>query len=200
MSPPDVSARCDAVVLAAGAATRFDGAKLLAPFRDRPLVSWSVEAALAAPVETVTVVLGSRADDVATTLDAITDSRLRTVTCSDWQTGLSASLRCGLKALPTDCRAALIFLGDMPNVDPGVAAKLLRAVLDGAPAALPEFAGMPGHPVAISGALFERLAALEGDRGARAVLEDIAGVVRIPVEDPGCIQDIDTKEDIDGLA
>lgn len=200
MSRPDASTGCHALVLAAGAATRFAGAKLLADFRSRPLISWPVQAALASPVETVTVVLGSSADDVQAAVDPIAEARLRSVRCADWQDGLSASLRCGLASLPPDCRAVLVFLGDMPNVSADTAARLIAAVLDGVPAALPEFAGMPGHPVAIARALFDRLRVLEGDRGARALLEHTEGVVRVPVDDPGCIQDIDTREDIDGLA
>ena len=44
-------------------------------------------------------------------------------------------------------------------------------------------------------ALFERVAQLEGDRGARALIKDHPGVVRLPVDDPGCIVDIDTRDD-----
>ena len=45
-------------------------------------------------------------------------------------------------------------------------------------------------------ALFERVAQLEGDRGARALIKDHPGVVRLPVDDPGCIVDIDTRDDL----
>ena len=200
MSRSDGSTGCHALVLAAGAATRFAGPKLTADFRGRPLIVWPVETALASPVEAVTVVLGSGADEVQAALDAVAEGGLRSVRCADWRNGLSASLRCGLASLPSDCRAALIFLGDMPNVNAATAARLIVAVLDGAPAALPEFAGMPGHPVAIASSLFDHLQALDGDRGARALLEHTEGVVRVQVDDPGCIQDIDTREDIHGLA
>lgn len=200
MSRSDAYRHCHSIVLAAGAATRFGGGKLLARFRDRPLVAWACRAALHSPVESVTVVLGSRADEVERALAALTDARLRTIRCRNWQDGLAASLRCGLACLPLECRAVLIFLGDMPNVDAGMTARLLDAVLNGATAALPEFAGLPGHPVALGSVFFDRIESLEGDCGARAFLKDDPGVMWIPVDNPGCIQDIDTREDIDGLA
>lgn len=200
MQPPDILPGCHAIVLAAGAGTRFDGAKLLAPLGDRPLIGWAVAAALAARVESVTVVLGARADRVRATLDAFSDARLRSMVCEDWAEGLSASLRCGLAALPADERAAAIFLGDMPRCRAAVADAMLERVLAGAPAAMPEFAGQPGHPVAIAPQLFGALRNLTGDRGARAVLEATPGAVRVPVEDAGCIEDVDARDDLERVA
>lgn len=200
MQPPDIPAGRHAIVLAAGAGTRFDGAKLLAPLDDRPLIGWAVAAALGARVETVTAVLGARADRVRDALEAFDDPRLRNVVCEDWAEGLSASLRCGLAALPDDSRAVAIFLGDMPRCSAAVADAMLERVLAGAPAAMPEFAGRPGHPVAIAPQLFGALGNLSGDRGARAVLEATPGIVRIAVDDPGCIEDVDARADLERLA
>src|SRR3546814_440450 len=51
MSQPDAHARCHGIVLAAGAATRFDGVKLLSDFRGQPLITWPVRTALGSPVD-----------------------------------------------------------------------------------------------------------------------------------------------------
>src|SRR3546814_20009963 len=85
----------------------------------------------------------------------------------------------------------------MPNLDARLAGRVLAEVLDGAPAAIPEFGRMPGHPVAVSSGLFVQLGLLDGDRGARSVLEDLDGVVRVETHRTGCIQAVDTKKDID---
>ena len=195
MSPREPFPRCHAIVLAAGGARRFQGSKLLATFRSRPLICHAVDAALNAPVETVTAVLGADANAMKRALADVDDPRLRTVRCANWHDGIAASLKCGVASLPPDCRGILLFLGDMPNVDRGQSPLLLQAVLDGALAALPEYEGTPGHPVAIAPTLFPLLAELEGDRGARALIKATTGVVYVPTDNPGCIEDIDTRAD-----
>lgn len=195
--PADSFAACHAIVLAAGGSSRFGGAKLLAPYRGAPLVSWSAGAALASRAATVTVVTGSRSVDVAGALAPRACERLHLVEAADWADGLSASLRTGLRALPADAGAALIFLGDMPDVSPSIADVALAAVLGGAPAALPTIDGIPGHPVAVASRLFPHLEKLLGDRGARSLLAGLDGVAEIACDDPGCIRDIDTRDDLD---
>lgn len=197
---PERLAGCHAVVLAAGAGSRFGSAKLLAPLRGQPLVRWSVEAALDTGCETVTVVLGAGAEAIATALAKHTDRRLHIVHCADWADGLSASLRGGIAALPSGAKAAVVFLGDMPQVSPALGDEVLRAVLAGAPAAYPAHAGQPGHPVALSSQLFPALDTLTGDRGARSILSGLAGVVVIDTDDPGCIADVDTPDDLARLS
>ncbi|PXA82726.1 nucleotidyltransferase family protein, partial [Caulobacter sp. D4A] len=49
--------RLEAIVLAAGAASRFGGGKLLADYRGRPLLDHALDTALAAPARGVTGVL-----------------------------------------------------------------------------------------------------------------------------------------------
>lgn len=194
MLPPEPG--CYAIVLAAGASTRFGGAKLIAVHRDRPLVHWAVTTALACKVERVFVILGARADQVRSALVGMGKDRLSFVACDEWQDGLSASLKCGIAALPQDAKAVLLFLGDMPDCDPALANELLDEVIAGAPAALPDFDGQAGHPVAFSHETFAGVAILEGDKGARALLESMPGIKRIRTQDQGCVRDIDRPDDM----
>jgi molybdenum cofactor cytidylyltransferase len=197
-SPPDPAIRADtqALVLAAGAGLRFGGGKLVAIHRGRPLIDWAVAAALATPVAGVHVVLGAQAAAVRAALSDRGDPRLAFVPCPDWADGLAASLRRGVAALPPETRALLIFLGDMPDVDPGLARRLLDRVLAGAPAAMPVHRGRPAHPVAVAGAHLSGLMHLSGDRGARAYLDRI-GAVEVATDDPGSVFDIDTPDELD---
>ena len=196
VQPPDTDIGTHAIVLAAGAGRRFGGGKLCSQFRGRPLVTWAVEAALATRVAGVTVVLGADADRVGMALSAFQDERLRTVTCPEWNDGLSRSLICGLESLPPDARAVLLFLGDMPNVSSGLADQLLGAVLSGAPAAMPVCEGLPAHPVAIASGLFPGLHGLAGDKGARSFLRDVSGAVQIQTDDCASLFDVDRREDL----
>src|SRR5690349_21968604 len=91
----DASGTTAAVVLAAGGASRFagsdgpPGAKLVAPFRGRPLVAWAVEAALAAGLDETIVVTG--AVELADVLAPVAD-RLTVLVNAAWAEGMAGSL------------------------------------------------------------------------------------------------------------
>ena len=101
-----------AVVLAAGASTRFGSPKqavLLEPVLERVRSSTAID--------DVVVVLG--AHDVET--------RERSVRCPDWERGPGASLRCGLAALGDEVEAAVVVLGDGPKLDPRAIDRVVAA-------------------------------------------------------------------------
>lgn len=185
-----------ALVLAGGAGRRFGGGKLLADWRGRPLVLWSVETALAAPVDEVVVVVGCRSDDVRAALNALTDPRLRIVEAPDWDDGLSASLRAGVEALPPEAESLAVFLGDMPLIDPSSVAPLIDAVEAGAVAARLDHADGPAHPIVFGRSLFPDLLRTRGDRGARSLLVGRDGVAVFTTADERAVFDVDRPEDL----
>lgn len=189
-----------ALVLAGGAGRRFGGGKLLVDWRGRPLVAWAVETALAAPVDSVTVVVGCRASEVRSALIDLTDPRLRIVKATDWDDGLSASLRAGVTALPRDAESLAIFLGDMPLVDPSSVTPLLDAVEAGAVAARLDHADGPAHPIVFGRALFPDLLRTRGDRGARSLLDGRDDVAVFMTTDDRAVFDVDHPEDLDHQA
>lgn len=189
--------RFHGIVLAAGAGRRFGGGKMLGDWSGRPLILAAVEAALAAPVETVTVVLGHQATTVREVLGTLEAPRLQTIECSDWQAGQSASLRAGVLALPKDAEGVVVYLGDMPIIPVRLAGILINAVASGAPAATATFNGGPAHPVVFARPMFPALVSLSGDHGARSLLDGVDGVARVATSDIGSVFDIDTREDLE---
>jgi molybdenum cofactor cytidylyltransferase len=185
-----------ALVLAGGEGRRFGRGKLVSNYHGQPLVSWAVTTALATRVDLVSVVLGAESAAVVDVLRPLDCGRLRTIDCARWQDGLSATLRCGLDSLPAGTAAVLIFLGDMPNVSSALADRLLALALGGAPAALAGYRGQPAHPAALAASLIPQLRGLSGDRGARAFLEQVPGVVRVVTDEPGSIFDVDTPREL----
>jgi molybdenum cofactor cytidylyltransferase len=183
-----------AIVLAAGSGSRFGGGKLMTPFRDGVLIDGALDAAFAAPVQAVHVVVG--ADSAVATHARARGARI--VQAQDHALGLSASLKAGIAALPTDAAGVLILLGDMPHVPHAVLAPLVEAVQAGAVAAAPEFEEQIGNPAALSAAMFPKVLALQGDRGARALIEGLGEwLVRVPAPDGGVLFDVDRREDLD---
>jgi len=181
-----------AIVLAAGAGSRFGGDKLAAQFRGEPLIRHAIRAARAAPVSRVIVVAAPRLDMGSWDADrpAVEIHRVRT-------TALSDSLKAGMAAA-ADADGVFIFLGDMPLVPHQAAAQLAKALGESF-AALPRFAGQPGHPVLLSRAAFADIAQLKGDQGAGAAIRARKDVAFLDWPDDTVVLDIDRGEDIERL-
>lgn len=194
--------RWEALVLAAGLSVRFGAPKLLAPWRGGLLIDGALAAAFAAPVARVTVVTGGHAAGVTAAAQAFAAragaaDRLALVHAADHGQGLSASLRAGIASLPADTSSAFVFLADMPDIPPGVAAALIAALTAGHEAAAPVFEGRRGHPVLLGKALFDPIRHLTGDHGAGHLLRDLSDrLALVPVADPGVLKDIDRPEDL----
>ncbi len=125
------------------------------------------------------------------------EARLRIVHAADHAQGLSASIRRGIRSLPPDAAGAFLLLGDMPRTPISVLAPLAAALATGAKAAAPRFQGRRGHPVLVSKALFEDLAALDGDRGAAPVLAGLGpALTLVDAPDDGVLFDVDEPKDL----
>ncbi len=182
-----------ALILAAGAGSRFGGGKLLAPWRGGVLLDGAIAAAKSAPVQGVLGVIGA---------DPRVEHHLRAngipvVEAADHAQGLSASLKAGIRALPPGATGVIVFLGDMPLVPHIILPPLAEALARGARAAVPVFDGKIGNPAALAPALFPALLALEGDRGARALLEGLGeALIRVASPDNGVLLDVDRPDQL----
>ena len=194
----------EAIVLAAGSGTRFGGGKLLAPYGGGVLLDGALRAAFAAPVRTVTVVTGADPSRVGAAVRALAGAvgqgrRLQIVHAVDHAEGMGASLRRAAAALPTDAEGVFVFLGDMPRIPTSVLERLAQAVRDGAPAAAATFDGKRGHPAVIGADLIPQLLTLQGDAGARAVLQGLGDrLVLVEAPDDGVLFDVDQPADLSG--
>jgi len=188
-----------ALLLAAGRGSRFGAheEKLLQPFvhhDGRPgIVATATAAALLEVMPVLAVVHGE---------GPLADA-LRALGCTVCMTGkdgpreMSASLRCGLQQ-SADASAWLVALADMPRVQPDTVRRLRDALAAGASMVVPVMQGRRGNPAGFAQSHLPALLSLQGDRGARALLESPA-VVEIAVEDTGIFADVDTPEDLQRL-
>jgi len=188
----------EAIVLAAGAGARFGGGKLLAPWRGGVLLEAALASAFAAPVRRVTLAVGADSERVAAVAEAFAArrgerDRLTMVSVPDWALGMSASLKRAIAGLAPDVEAVFVFLGDMPLIPSDVPAALAQALAGDVAAAAPVFEGELGHPALIGASLFPEIAGLEGDRGARRLLDALGPrLARVMATDPGVMFDVDT--------
>ncbi|MDE0171094.1 MAG: nucleotidyltransferase family protein [bacterium] len=190
-----------ALILAAGESKRFGAPKQLAVWQGRPLLEHVVERVRGWPqVQSVYVVLGSRAEQIMETVDL---SQSTVVENLDWAEGVASSLRAGLDALIGDRTAerALIALGDQPLVPDGVIPRLLEAGRRcGRPVVIPRYRFVRGHPVLVDRSLWPRLiAGVAGDLGARNLFLAHPEWVEEVLVAETAPRDIDTQEDLDDL-
>jgi molybdenum cofactor cytidylyltransferase len=188
--------RVAAVLLAAGLGRRMGGVnKLLAEVGGVPLVARAADALLATRAGPLYVVVGHQAEEVRRALGA---RPVRFVTNPRYEEGLGASLREGIAAVAAgspEAKGALVALGDMPFVEPAHIERVLASFDPAGPHSIcvPVHERKRGHPVLWSARHFPELTRLEGDVGARALLEAHAdAVLAVPVDDAAIHLDVDT--------
>ena len=188
----------EAIVLAAGAGSRFGGGKLTASWGDGLLLDAALEAAFAAPVRAVTVVWGAD-PAVLQAASRFADreghkDRLHLLHNLQHAEGMGASLRNGVAGLAADTTGVFVFLGDMPRIPRAIAPKLAEALATGARAAAPICGGRRGHPALFSAEMFPALRSLAGDKGAGWLLNAMThGLTLVPTDDDGVLFDVDTR-------
>jgi CTP:molybdopterin cytidylyltransferase MocA len=164
-----------AVVLAAGAATRFGSPKQLL------LLPYVLERLEGAPVDEIVVVSGAYPIEESDTLE-LGDARV--VSCPDWALGPGASLRCGLGALGEGVEAALIVLADGPYLDRRAVERVL-AHREQADFVAASYDGVRSHPAVLARAAWPRVP----DDGGRDL-----DVLLVPCDDLTPPGDIDTPD------
>jgi molybdenum cofactor cytidylyltransferase len=182
-----------AIVLAAGASTRFGSAKQLVRIGDRPLLSLVAGRAAEVVGQALLIVLGAQAADLAPLLKHSPGS---TVVNRDWREGLASSIRTGIARLPPSCAGVMLVLADQACVTAEDLRRLAGAWRRqplGVAAA--QFGGTVGAPAIFPRHLFSELSELRGDSGARVLLKRHAdSLVRVPMTSAAF--DLDTPDDL----
>ena len=169
--------RIAAVILAAGAATRFGAPK------QRLLLPRVLERVAESPVDEVVVVEG--AYDLR---EVLSQADVRLVRCPDWERGPGASLRCGLSVLEDDVEAAVVVMADGPDLSPAAVGRVLgnwRA--HGGAVVAASYTGERGHPLVVARSAWADVP----DDGLRVLSPRL-----VPCDDLGAPGDVDTPADL----
>lgn len=194
---PETGRSVTALVLAAGRSTRMGAVnKMLAEIGGKPLVRIAAEQAVASHAKPVIVVTGHEREKVEAALRGLP---VRFVHNPDYAEGLGTSLKAGISAVPEEADAAIVCLGDMPQVDAALINRLI-ATFDperGALVVVPSIDGRRGNPVVWSRRFFHDLMAIQGDVGARHLIGNYAeAVAEVPVAGEAALTDVDTPESL----
>ena len=189
-----------ALVLAAGAGTRFGMPKALIEIDGDTFVDRAVRILRDGGCDPIVVVLGAQAADVRrmTRLEnaVVVDN-------PDWASGMASSLRRGLAELTRlGAPAVVVALVDQPWVGVDAVRRLAARWSQGARAVVATYDGTPRNPVLLDASVWDEVAELAvGDIGARAWLRQHADEVeRVACEDVGSADDVDEPDDLDPIA
>jgi len=161
-----------AVVLAAGAASRFGAPK------QAVLLPAVLERMRAAGIDELVVVLGAYE----------LEPDAPTVRCPDWELGPGASLRCGLGALAAEVEAAIVVLADGPELAPAAIERVIAAWrASPTPLLAASYAGVRGHPLLLARSAWNDIPD-EGLRTREPML--------VPCDDLGAPGDVDYASEL----
>jgi CTP:molybdopterin cytidylyltransferase MocA len=183
------------IVLAAGSASRYGRSKQLENFNGTPLVRRAAELAREVCGNNTILVTGHNSTAVA---EAAGDVLRFHVVNDRHAEGMGSSIATAVRAVSHVADGILLMLADQPLIT----VSHLQALRDNWGGATDEiiatsFSNTMGPPVLFPRGAFDDLAALSGDKGARAILSDARFTVRtIQFEDAAV--DIDTPADLTG--
>jgi molybdenum cofactor cytidylyltransferase len=189
------------LVLAAGRSSRMGALnKLLIAIDGKPMVRYAVEAALAARLSPVYVVIGHQGDEVKKALEGLV---VTFVNNAEYTSGIASSIRRGLAVLSRDSDGVLVALADMPLVTAAEITRLVNAFnpVEGRAIIVPARHGKRGNPVLWGRRFFGEMKALEGDAGARSLMAAYPeAITEVEMTADGVLTDIDTPQALARLA
>ncbi len=187
--------RISAVILAAGESRRMGQPKLLLPWGKTSVLGQVIETLSAAELTEMVVVTGGWHSAVEAEAARLAQRQpVRTVFNPNYAAGeMLSSVQRGLRALPPECEAALIALGDQPQMQAWVVRKVIEAFAqDGAALVIPSWRGRRGHPVLVARTLWDEILALNPPHTLRDLFS------RLPVTyvagDESILRDLDTPD------
>ena len=184
-----------ALILAAGQSRRMGRPKMSLPWGQSTVLGRVIQVVKAAGVADVLVVSGGGREAVE---EIAVECQARTIFNPDYEREeMLSSLQLGLRGLPDETGAALVVLGDQPQIKEQTVRMILREYGEtSAPLIVPSYQRRRGHPWLLGRGLWQLLLDLRAPESPRDFLRVHADDIHyVEVETDTIIQDLDTPED-----
>lgn len=187
----EVQRRIGAIVLAGGLSARMGSSKMLLPWGDRTVIEAVVQKLVPFHLADVVVVTGYKAGEISAQLKRYP---IRTVFNSMYSKGeMLSSLRVGLRALDDNISAALVVMGDQPQISVRIVHRVLTTAAQGPESIVaPYYMGRRGHPILIPQRYWKALLRLR--HGAPRDVINQHPIMAVNVDTDSILRDIDTPE------
>ena len=182
-----------AILLAAGQSKRMnDENKLTKEIQGIPLIKLSVKNILASSIDELIVVLGHQKEIVEKLIDK--NEKIKFVFNKDFESGMASSIKMGLNNLSEKTEAFFICLGDMPMINQDVYNQLIRS-RNNKEIIVPTYKGQQGNPILFSESMKSIIISIEGDIGAKKILEQNKDkILKVKIDDINITKDFNTKD------
>ena len=182
-----------AIMLAAGQSKRMYGEnKLTKKIQGNPLIKLSVKNILASSINELIIVLGHQKEIIEKFIDK--NEKIKFVFNKDFESGIASSIKAGLNHLSNNTEAFFICLGDMPMVNQEVYNLLIRS-RNNKEIIVPTYKGQQGNPVLFSKSIKEKIMTIQGDVGAKRILElNEDKVLNVEINDSCITRDFNTLD------
>ncbi len=188
-----------AIVLAAGMSRRMGQPKMVLPWGDTTVVGRVLDVLIAAEIDKIFVVTGGNREEVNKAIvGKYTSNKVHIVFNPDYENGeMLRSIQVGLSALGEGVDAALIVLGDQPQVQMEVVSAVQEAYrTSNSKIVVPSYQMHRGHPWIIRRDGWDDIIRLQPPITLREyLLCNSESIHYLPVDTPSILHDLDTPED-----
>ena len=183
-----------AILLAAGLSKRMDGEnKLAKKILDIPLIKHSVKNILASSIDELIVILGYQKEIIEKIIDK--NERIKFAFNANFESGIASSIKIGLNNLSEKTEAFFICLGDMPMINSDIYNQLIQSK-NNKEIIVPTYKGQQGNPILFSKSIKEKIMTIQGDVGAKKILElNKNKILNVEVDNQSIRKDFNTKDD-----
>jgi molybdenum cofactor cytidylyltransferase len=188
------------IVLASGLSRRMGTSKMLLLYRQKTLVRYVIEKSLNSVLDGVVVVINPMVEGLYKEVSI--PGVKQVIQNKDSHLGMSTSIKAGLTSLPQQVEAAVIVLGDQPEIYDDSINKVIETYrLNHKPPIVQSrfLNNEKGHPVLFKRNMFPHLLKIDGDSGGKSVVQRCSKEIVFVEMNQMKIPDIDTFEDYQRL-